>query len=150
MLPTIIAHTLLRCSTGIAQLSPARAHLLAVFWCSDCSSPLACSVLVFRCSELMVTSCYKFVSWHAQRKQWVAQVLKGRKRKALYQYFNSPGAAADAVKQFLGLPRTAGMKALHNLWGPSEPWARRFPFFRWGGGGGARGSSMAPLWCPFL
>ena len=134
------------CPPSLPIRCSAVAHLLAVLWCSDCSSPLACSVLVFRCSELMVTSCYKFVSWHAQRKQWVAQVLKGRKRKALYQYFNSPGAAADAVKQFLGLARTAGMKALHNLWGPSEPWARRFPFFRWGEGGGGGG---AQAWPPY-
>ena len=60
--------------------------------------------------------------------------MAGRKRKALYQYFDSPGAAADAVKQYLGLTRTAGMNALHNLWGPSEPWARRFSFFFVGGG----------------
>ena len=63
----------------------------------------------------MVTCQYKYVSWHAQRKQWVAQVVKGKKRKALYGYFNSSSAAADAVKQFLGLTRTTGMKAIHNL-----------------------------------
>jgi hypothetical protein len=45
----------------------------------------------------------------------VAQVVAARKRKALYKYFNSETAAADAVKQLLGLRRKADMIALLDL-----------------------------------
>ena len=75
---------------------------------------LVLGVPVFQRSCIMVSR-YKHVSWHAQKKQWVAQVVAGGKRKALYKYFNSETAAADAVKQFLGLTRKADMRALLDL-----------------------------------
>ena len=62
-----------------------------------------------------MVSRYKQVSWHAQEKQWVAQAVAAGKRKALYKYFNSETAAADAVQQFLGLTRRADMVALLDL-----------------------------------
>ena len=60
----------------------------------------------------MVQSEYKYVSWHEQRKRWVAQVLATKKRKALYQYFDPATAAADVVKKTLGLTQTSDMKSL--------------------------------------
>ena len=62
-----------------------------------------------------MVSRYKYVSWHARRKQWVARGVAGGKRKALYKYFNSETAAADIVKEYLGLTRTADTRALLDL-----------------------------------
>ena len=104
-----------------------QAHLLAEFWCSD----------VF---GLMVTCQYKYVSWHAQRKRWVAQVVKGKKRKAFYGYFNTSHAAADAIKHFLGLTRTTSMNKRYTTYEVQVGFGQEDFVFRWG-----RGEAQARL-----
>jgi len=114
MQPPIVAHEL--------HMLPQRARAQA-FRCSGVLAHwvppivLVLGVPVFQGSCIMVTR-YKRVSWHAQKKQWVAQVVAAGKRKkvkALYKYFNSETAAADAVQQFLGLTGKADMIALLDL-----------------------------------
>ena len=75
----------------------------------------------------MAISRFKHVSWHAQKKKWVAQVSAGKKRKALYEYFGSETAAADAVKHVLGLTRLSQQLALAEFLIPSTSLATQVP-----------------------
>ena len=117
MLPTIITHAALHRYTRVAHAaSVSQGSSMRVFRCSGVWIPqlLVLGVPMIQRSCIMVSR-YKHVSWHAQRKQWVAQVLAEGKRKALYKYFDSETAAADTVKEYLGLTRTADTRALLDL-----------------------------------